>query len=356
NDGRVTIQPIQGRRNHMLDGSSRPITSGSRGTSRRQRVIVCYNCKGEGHIAKQCTKPKRKRDTEWFKDKSFVPLMEGEWIDNLARVKYEFYHHFSNRFAQPDWDRVPLVDQFPRVLSSDFSCNLEAVVSSDEIKKAIWDCGSDKTPGPDVTTHYLPKEREAASAKPHHVIASSNSSNSLKNMPRFSSNDMVHNQYLEEAKNKTHDKGRDSKPSVMPSARSQSTANGSKPNPRINNQKIFNAKHDSCVTKFLKEVNSCAKVSSNKTTNRNKPVKQTSFAKKPERQIPKGHRFSIKKTSVVHEKTMTPRSCLRWKPMGKIFKTVGLSSELRIHDHSNEPSSSKLVPKVVPPAHKKTTS
>ncbi|GJZ25000.1 hypothetical protein Tco_0562459 [Tanacetum coccineum] len=33
---------------------------------------------------------------------------------------------------------------------------------------------------------------------------------------------------------------------------------------------------------------------------------------------------SIKKTSVVHEKTMTPRSCLRWKPTGKIFKTVGL--------------------------------
>ncbi|GJT72344.1 putative reverse transcriptase domain-containing protein [Tanacetum coccineum] len=112
---------------------------------------------------------------------------------------------------------------------------------------------------------------------------------------------------------------------------------------------------------------------------------------------------------------MTPISCLRWKPTGKIFKTVGLrwvptgkifasstnkvdsepqnvqmrisltkmnankllmsvqgfkefssdvqamtsdhnSSELRIHDHSNEQSSSKLVPKVVPPADKTTTS
>ncbi|GJY28570.1 hypothetical protein Tco_0404337 [Tanacetum coccineum] len=66
------------------------------------------------------------------------------------------------------------------------------------------------------------------------------------------------------------------------------------------------------------------KVSSNKTTNGYKPVEQISVAKKPERQIPKGHRFSIKKTYVVHEKTMTPRSCLRWKPTGKIFKTVGL--------------------------------
>nr|GEU42184.1 hypothetical protein [Tanacetum cinerariifolium] len=33
------------------------------------RVIVCYNCKGKGHMSKKCTKPKRKRDVEWFKDK-----------------------------------------------------------------------------------------------------------------------------------------------------------------------------------------------------------------------------------------------------------------------------------------------
>nr|GFA85908.1 hypothetical protein [Tanacetum cinerariifolium] len=69
NNGRVTIQPIQGRQNVMSASSSRPFTSGSGGASRKQRVIVCYNCKGEGHISKQCTKPKRKQDAEWFKDK-----------------------------------------------------------------------------------------------------------------------------------------------------------------------------------------------------------------------------------------------------------------------------------------------
>nr|GEV61652.1 hypothetical protein [Tanacetum cinerariifolium] len=87
-----------------------------------------------------------------------------------------------------------------------------------------------------VTTHYLPKEREAAYVKPHHMIASSNSRISLKNMPRFTSNDMVHNHYLKKAKKRTQEQSRNLEPSLIPSARLQSTDNGSKPMPRRNTQ------------------------------------------------------------------------------------------------------------------------
>ncbi|GJT80967.1 hypothetical protein Tco_1055309 [Tanacetum coccineum] len=157
-----------------------------------------------------------------------------------------------------------------------------------------------------VTTHHLPKGRESAPAKPHHMIAPSSS--------RYSSNDIVHNHYLEEAKKKTHEHSRiprnfsDSKHFVCSTCQ----------------KCVFNANHDACVIKFLKEVNSRAKVPSNKTTNRNKPVEQIRVATKPKRQIPKGHRFSIKKTTTVHEKTTSPRSCLRWQPTGRILKTVCL--------------------------------
>ncbi|GKD06349.1 hypothetical protein Tco_1181323, partial [Tanacetum coccineum] len=48
-----------------------------------------------------------------------------------------------------------------------------------------------------VTTHYSPKERESVVSKPYHLIAPGSS--------RYSSNDMVHNHYLEEAKKKTQD-------------------------------------------------------------------------------------------------------------------------------------------------------
>nr|GEU91155.1 retrovirus-related Pol polyprotein from transposon TNT 1-94 [Tanacetum cinerariifolium] len=176
-----------------------------------------------------------------------------------------------------------------------------------------------------VTTYYLPKEREAALAKPHHMIASSNFRISPKNMPRFTSNDMVHNHYLDETKKRIQERSRNSKPSLIPSARLQSTDNGSKPLPRRNTQtsRIWpatknsfvmtktvpiaehyrNYRNDSCVTKLLNEVNSCAKVPSNKTTNKNKPIEQKGVPHKQERQILTGH---------------------RWKPTGKIFKTVGL--------------------------------
>ncbi|GJZ74513.1 hypothetical protein Tco_0638978 [Tanacetum coccineum] len=67
-----------------------------------------------------------------------------------------------------------------------------------------------------------------------------------------------------------------------------------------------------------------AEVQSPKTRNSNKPVEPKIHTQKPGRQIVTGHRFSPNKSSAVHEKTNTPRSCLRWIPTGRIFNTVGL--------------------------------
>nr|GFB28047.1 hypothetical protein [Tanacetum cinerariifolium] len=153
---------------------------------------------------------------------------------------------------------------------------------------------------------------------------------------------MVHNHYLDEAKKKTQEIDRNSKPSVMTPARFQSATADSKPKPKsINhssrslpmsksscatmpaipkadhskspssfsdhtrffcstcNKCVFNANHDACITKLPKEVNSRAKIQSHKTKDRNKPVDQKSHT-----QIP-GRIFK----SVG----------LRWLPTGKLF-------------------------------------
>nr|GEW40547.1 hypothetical protein [Tanacetum cinerariifolium] len=72
------------------------------------------------------------------------------------------------------------------------------------------------------------------------------------------------------------------------------------------------------------QVNSRAKVQSPKTRNINKPVEPKSHTQKPDRQIAIGQRFSLNKSSAVREESNTPRSCLRWIPTGRIFKTAGL--------------------------------
>ncbi|GJR94629.1 hypothetical protein Tco_0266803 [Tanacetum coccineum] len=92
---------------------------------------------------------------------------------------------------------------------------------------------------------------------------------------------------------------------------------------------LYSANHDECVLEYLSRLNPRASAQnedakSHKTTNRYMPVAKSGASKKPERPIPTGHRFSNKKTATVPEKTITPRSCLSWKPTGRIFKTIGL--------------------------------
>ncbi|GJT35266.1 hypothetical protein Tco_0925685 [Tanacetum coccineum] len=92
---------------------------------------------------------------------------------------------------------------------------------------------------------------------------------------------------------------------------------------------LYSANHDECILEYLSRLNPRASAQnkdakSHKTTKRYMPVEKSSASKKPERQIPTGHRFSNKKTTTVPEKTMNPRSCLRWKPTGRIFSNVHL--------------------------------
>ncbi|GKA68307.1 hypothetical protein Tco_0768224 [Tanacetum coccineum] len=100
-----------------------------------------------------------------------------------------------------------------------------------------------------VTSHSWPQVRKSSFAKPYNVNAPVPSRNSPKHVsfqsPRESvgSNDMVHNYYLEEAKNKAQllkDKALNTKPSVQPSVRLPNTTNGNKPKPRNFNQQPRN--------------------------------------------------------------------------------------------------------------------
>nr|GEY70262.1 hypothetical protein [Tanacetum cinerariifolium] len=124
NNERVTIQPIQGRQNFVSAGLSRPFTSGSGGAPGKQRVIVCYNCKGEGHMSKQCTKPNRKRDAEWFNDKVLLvqaqangQVLQEEELEFLANPGTA--ESSSNQNLKPKLYDGRIIENFDAVVIPD---------------------------------------------------------------------------------------------------------------------------------------------------------------------------------------------------------------------------------------------
>ncbi|GKD16398.1 RNA-directed DNA polymerase, eukaryota [Tanacetum coccineum] len=76
-------------------------------------------------------------------------MVDGEWVDEPTRVKEEFRSHFASRFQDPGANHNRLNFSFPSRLSLDQISELEKPVSSDEIRKAVWSCGDNKSPGPD---------------------------------------------------------------------------------------------------------------------------------------------------------------------------------------------------------------
>ncbi|GKC60500.1 RNA-directed DNA polymerase, eukaryota [Tanacetum coccineum] len=79
-------------------------------------------------------------------------LVDGNWIETPSLVKKEFLSYFSNRFDRPPEFRLHNNAEFPNKLSPEQQSDLEINVTRNEIKKAIWDCGTDKSPGPDGFT------------------------------------------------------------------------------------------------------------------------------------------------------------------------------------------------------------
>ncbi|GJT65848.1 integrase, catalytic region, zinc finger, CCHC-type containing protein [Tanacetum coccineum] len=74
-DGRVTVQQVQGRQSQSYSSTgykSNATSSGGNNVSEQARIVKCYNCQGEGHMARQCTQHKRPRNAAWYKDKAML--------------------------------------------------------------------------------------------------------------------------------------------------------------------------------------------------------------------------------------------------------------------------------------------
>nr|GEX45633.1 RNA-directed DNA polymerase, eukaryota [Tanacetum cinerariifolium] len=79
-------------------------------------------------------------------------FVDGIWCSEPDTIKDTFLNHFAARFSIPPAHRFKLSFQFQKGLTSSQAEDLERSVSNDEIRRAVWNCGDNKSPGPDGFT------------------------------------------------------------------------------------------------------------------------------------------------------------------------------------------------------------
>ncbi|GJV99281.1 retrovirus-related pol polyprotein from transposon TNT 1-94 [Tanacetum coccineum] len=243
----------------------------------QQNGIQCFNCKGFGHYARECRKPKRVKDYAYHKEKMMmckqaeqgVPLQaeQADWLEDTDEEidEQELEAHYSY---------MAKIQEVSPEESSSTSQPLEQVQNHDEN---------------DVFANVRRHSEQPESINDTYVLEKDDS-NVIPDSSNICTND---NQVDQNAAECVDERA--------------ALAN-----------LIANLTLDTEENKTNKDAKS------HNTTKRYVPVEKTSESKKPERLILKGHKFSHKKTTIVPEKTRTPRSCLRWQPTGRILKTVCL--------------------------------
>ncbi|GJR68063.1 retrovirus-related pol polyprotein from transposon TNT 1-94 [Tanacetum coccineum] len=75
---------------------SNATSSGGNNASGQARIVKCYNCQGEGHMARQCTQPKRPRNAAWYKDKTEDLDTYDSDCDDISNAKAVLMANISN--------------------------------------------------------------------------------------------------------------------------------------------------------------------------------------------------------------------------------------------------------------------
>ncbi|GJV59705.1 RNA-directed DNA polymerase, eukaryota, reverse transcriptase zinc-binding domain protein [Tanacetum coccineum] len=83
---------------------------------------------------------------------------EGKWLSEPHRIKDAFYSFFESKFQRVDVVKIVNRSPFYKSLHEDQNSFLVSTINVTEIRDAIWDCGSDKSPGPNGFTFAFYKK------------------------------------------------------------------------------------------------------------------------------------------------------------------------------------------------------
>nr|GFA91255.1 RNA-directed DNA polymerase, eukaryota, reverse transcriptase zinc-binding domain protein [Tanacetum cinerariifolium] len=83
------------------------------------------------------------------KDKIRWSIEGDENSKYFFESKMNYFTHFKKQFPPIQAPSICFDFTFPTRLSSDQVQDLECTVTYEEVKRAVWDCGTNKSPGPD---------------------------------------------------------------------------------------------------------------------------------------------------------------------------------------------------------------
>ncbi|GKC22495.1 RNA-directed DNA polymerase, eukaryota, reverse transcriptase zinc-binding domain protein [Tanacetum coccineum] len=79
-------------------------------------------------------------------------MKNGTWINNPDEIKSTFFQFFEEKFGHFECLRIHRRSDHYKSLNTDQMTFLDAMVTEEEVHDVIWDCGSDKSSGPDGFT------------------------------------------------------------------------------------------------------------------------------------------------------------------------------------------------------------
>ncbi|GJU58739.1 retrovirus-related pol polyprotein from transposon TNT 1-94 [Tanacetum coccineum] len=150
-DGRVVVQNVQGRQNRGQGNNAQGTgVVGYGGAHNRvgnanpgqAMQVKCYNCNGVGHIARNCTQPKRLQNSEYFKDKMLLMKAQENGVV-LDEEQLLFLAGRQDNAIDKDVDEQPV---------QDLAVNVDNVFQADDCD--AYDSDVDEAPMVQDHDHY----------------------------------------------------------------------------------------------------------------------------------------------------------------------------------------------------------
>ncbi|GJW76308.1 retrovirus-related pol polyprotein from transposon TNT 1-94 [Tanacetum coccineum] len=117
-DGGVVVQNVQGQQNRGQGNNARGAGAAGYGGAQNRvrnanpcqaRQIKCYSCNGIGHIARNCTQPKRPQNSKYFKDKMLLMQAQENGVA-LDEEQLLFIAGGQDNAVDEDVDEQPVQD------------------------------------------------------------------------------------------------------------------------------------------------------------------------------------------------------------------------------------------------------